>query len=333
MLILVYYKYFIRKKMKNNTKLLILLEIILSIIILILPLDILEFLSLEVVGEPPINGRTWMEGVEELGGDLSMRLLAIVGLTIIVLVVIFILNWKNKELKERNVEKPEIVTFFVITSIFFIVNLIIGYAWWDPNAFLAIGPLYFPSILSLVLLGLSPLILGRVFEFKKDDLAGSTDNMKRIILCMITVAFGYGLISCIWHCCSFFDPKMYYFYAVTKIIQLWALTTFFFKYGFRLFLNVTKPWLSYFIISILFGICFPWHTVGYAITFTIFGLLICYLTRKTDSYIPGLILVYFAYIFHTALPWNGPLITFTVIFPISIGILGVLVFFQIIESR
>lgn len=317
------------KKANNSTVFLIILLIALCLIILSVPLDALEYLSLEVVGEPPINGRTWMEGVEELGGHLSMRLLAILGITIIILVAFFVLKWEKKDLMEREVQKLEIIIFLSITVIFFIVNFIIGYDWWDPNAFLAIGPLYFPSILSLLLLGLSPFLLGKIFEFQKEDLAGSTDNIKQILLCMITIAFGYGLVSCIWHCCSFFDPKMYYFYAVTKIIQLWALTTFFFKYGFRLFLNVTKPWISYTIISILFGICFPWHTVGYAITFTIFGILICFLTRKTDSYLPGLVLVYFAYIFHTALPWNGPLITFTIIFPLSLGILSLLIFFNV----
>lgn len=317
------------KNATNSTVFLIILEIALCLIILIVPLDALEYLSLEVVGEPPINGRTWMEGVEELGGDLSMRFLAILGITIIMLVAFFVLKWEKKDLKQREIQKLEVVIFLGITLIFFIVNFIIGYAWWDPDAFLGMGVLYFPSILSLVLLGLSPLLLGRIFKFEKEDLASSTDNMKEIIICMVTIAFGYGLISCIWHCCSFFDPKMYYFYIVTKIIQLWALTSFFFKYGFRLFLNKVKPWFSYAIIAFLFGFCFPWHTIGYAITFTGFGFLICYLTRKTDSYLPGLILVYFAYIFHTALPWNGPLITFTVIFPISIIILGIIVYYNV----
>ncbi len=316
-------------KLKDTTKLLILLEIFLSILILILPLDFLEYLSLEVVGEPPINGRTWMEGVEELGGELSMRLLAILGVMIIMNVVFFVLRWENKPLKERDVQKQEIFVFLLIIVIFFIVNLVIGYAWWDPNAFLGMGVLYFPSILSLVLLGLSPFILRKIYKFEKEDLAASTDNIKNILICMIIIAFGYGLISTIWHCCSFFDPKMYYFYGVTKIIQLLALTTFLFKYGLRLFLNVTKPWIAYIIIAVLFGICFPWHTVGYAITFTGFGFLLCYLTRKTDSYLPGLVLIYFAYIFHTALPWNGPLITFTIIFPISILIVGMLIYLNL----
>ena len=316
-------------KLKNTTIFLILLEIALCIVILIVPLEILEYLSLEVVGEPPINGRTWMEGVKELGGELSMRFLAILGVTIIILVVFFVLKWENKALKERDVQKQEIFVFLSITLVFFIVNFVIGYAWWAPDMFLGMGPLYFPSILSLVLLGLTPLILSKIFEFEKEDLAGSTDNIKQILICMITIAFGYGLISCIWHCCSFFDPKMYYFYGVTKIVQLWALTTFFFKYGLRLFLNKVKPWLSYLIIAFLFGFCFPWHTVGYAITFMGFGFLLCYLTRKTDSYLPGFVLVYFAYLFHTGLPWNGPLITFTIIFPISIGILGILIYLNI----
>ncbi|MHA1294944.1 MAG: hypothetical protein ACTSQJ_20100, partial [Promethearchaeota archaeon] len=78
---------------KNPGYFLIVLAIILIIIILILPLSVLEYLSIEVVGEPPINGKSWMEGVSELGGALSMRILAIIGVLIIVLTLPFLLKF------------------------------------------------------------------------------------------------------------------------------------------------------------------------------------------------------------------------------------------------
>ena len=84
------------------------LFISLIIIILVLPLTLLEFLSLEVVGEPPINGRTWMEGVNELGGEISMRFLAILWILIIALTLPIVLEWENKSLPEREVENKEI---------------------------------------------------------------------------------------------------------------------------------------------------------------------------------------------------------------------------------
>ena len=309
----------------------IILVISLIIIILVLPLTLLEFLSLEIVGEPPINGRTWMEGVNELGGEISMRFLAILGILIIALTLPFVLEWEKKSLSIREVEKKEIILFFIIAAVFFIINLVIGYLWWDPDGFLGMGSLFFPSILSLFLLGLSPLLLGKIFHFGKEDLATSTDNMKEISICMIIIAFGYGLISCIWHCCAFFEPKIFFFFFIIKLVQLWAMCTFFFKYGLKLFLNKIKPIYAYAIVSTLFGLCYPWHTWGFALTFIIFGFLLCYLTRKTDSYLPGLILLYFAYIFHAGIPWNGAMITFFVIYPISIGVLLSLVYLNILK--
>jgi len=303
----------------------------LIIIVLVLPLTLLEFLSLEVVGEPPINGRTWIEGVNELGGEISMRFLAILGILIIALTLPFVLEWEKKSLSIREVEKKEIILFFIIAAVFFIINLVIGYLWWDPDGFLGMGSLFFPSILSLFLLGLSPLLLGKIFHFGKEDLATSTDNMKEISICMIIIAFGYGLISCIWHCCSFFEPKIYFFFFIIKLVQLWGMCTFFFKYGLKLFLNKIKPIYAYAIVSTLFGLCYPWHTWGFALTFIIFGFLLCYITRKTDSYLPGLILLYFAYIFHAGIPWNGAMITFFVIYPISIGVLLSLVYLNILK--
>jgi len=319
--------------------------IALILIILLLPLEFLEFLSLEVVGEPPINGRSWIEGVEAVGGSLSMRLLAIFGLLIIIFCIPFILNWKKDSLDKREVKKAEIFFFISSTIIFFIVNFLIGYDWWDPNGFLGMGPLFPHSIISLIILGFLPDISKKIFKLKEkneDDFAESTQNMKEISIIMIAASFGYGLISLIWHCCSFYNPSIYFFYFIIKIIQLWALLSFFYRWGFKMFLNIVKEeWQAYLIISILFGICYPWHTIGYAVTFTLFGILICYITRKTDSYFSGLILLYFAYIFHAGLAWNGALITFSVIllitfsviFPISIFLMVLMIIFNVKREK
>jgi len=318
---------------KDSTLVLILLEISLCIIIWVIPLELLKYLSIEVVGEPPINGKTWMEGVEALGGHYSMRLLAILGVVIIVHTLFFVLKWENKPITQREVINKEIFMFILATIIFFIINFLIGYDWWDPDGFLGMGPLFFYSILSLVILGLLPIIFGKFFQLKDEDFASSTDNLKEISICMIIIAFGYGLISGIWHCCSFYSPSIYFFYFIIKIIQLWAMCTFFFKYGLKLFMSKTKPIYAYIIVSVLFGLCYPWHTFGFALTFMIFGFLLCYLTRKTDSYLPGLILLYFAYIFHAGLPWHGATITFFVIYPISVGVLSFLIYLNVIKRR
>jgi hypothetical protein len=312
--------------MKSRTLILILIGIALSLTVLIAPLELLEFLSLEVVGEPPINGRTWMEGVDELGGESSMRFLAIIGVIIIIHALFFVLDWENKPLPKREVNRLEVITFLIATIAFFLVNFLIGYSWWDPDAFLGMGPLFIPSIVSLIILGLLPLLFRRFFQLEKESLAASKDNLKEILIFMVIIAFGYGLISTIWHCCSFFDPKMYFFFFIIKLIQLWGMCSFFFKYGLYLFMSKLKPWAAYLIISILFGFCYPWHTIGFALTFTLFGFALCILTRKTGSYWPGLILLYFAYIFHAGLPWNGPLLTFFVIYPISLGIMSFLIY-------
>ncbi len=80
------------------------------------------------------------------------------------------------------------------------------------------------------------------------------------------------------------------------------------------------PLLPVIVTAVLFGICYPWHTVGFAVTFAAFGLLLALLTRKTGSYLPGLIMLFLAYIFHTGLPWNGPGFTIYVLQPVSIVI-------------
>ena len=313
--------------------LLLLIAVSLICLVLFLPLDLLEYLSLEIVGEPPINGQSWMAGVIALGGTLSMRLLAIFGILIIFLLIPIILNWEKPPFIQRQVKNAEIAFFLFATGVFFLINFLIGYEWWDPNAFLGMGPLFFQSILSLIVLGCLPEIAKLIFKFERADFAESTANIRKIAIIMILIAFGYGLISLIWHCCSFFDAKMFFFFFIIKLIQLWAMCSFFFKWGLPLFLNKTNEWTAYIIISILFGFCYPWHTFGFAITFIIFGFLICYLTRKTNSYLTGLILLYFAYIFHAGLAWQGPLITFSVIYPISITIIAVLFYFNFIKRN
>ncbi|MHA1265999.1 MAG: hypothetical protein ACTSRS_12275 [Candidatus Helarchaeota archaeon] len=270
-------------------------------LILFLPLDLLEILSLEVVGEPPINGLSWYEGVLALGGPLSMRFLAILGIIILFLFLPLFFEFPNETIKQRIVQNSEILFFLSITIIFFIINFAIGYAWWDPSHPLGLGPLFLPSILSIIVLGFVPNIARKIFQISRKEFAASTANFRKISFMMICFAYGYGLISLIWHCCSFFEPKMFFFFFILKFIQLWGMTCFFFKYGFPLFLNKFPRRWAFVFISLLFGFCYPWHTFGFAITFTFFGLLLCYLTEKTNSYLSGLILLYFAYIFHAGL--------------------------------
>lgn len=316
--------------LKSKIKILLcIIAIALIILIIMLPMDILEYLSLEVVGEPPINGLTWLEGVDALGGSISMRFLAVMGVLIIIFVVPNILKLNHENKSERVVKKTEIILFISITVLFFIINLLIGYDWWDPEAFLGMGNLFLPSILSLVFIGIAPDIIKKIYGLKSFHFAQSTKNIKKISIYMILVGYGYGLISLIWHCCSFFDAKMYFFFFVIKLIQLWGMCSFFYRWGLPLFRNILKDWQAYLIISILFGFCYPWHTIGFAIVFIFFGLLISYLTKKTNSFLPGLILLYFAYIFHAGLAWHGALITFSVIYPITIVISSALIFVKI----
>ena len=307
---------------------LIAMEIILSLIIFFIPLPILEFLSIEIVGEPPINGESWTAGVQAMGGELSMRILAIIGVVIMTHTLYFIIKLKNTKIYKRDVSNKELGLFFIVTALFFITNIIIGYEWWDPNDPLGMGPLFFASILSLAVLGLIPYILKAYFKLGKKDFASSINHLHSFTFTMVFIAYGYGLVSLLWHCCSFYEPKMYFFFFVIKLIQLWAVCSFFFMYGFRLLLSrfADKPWIAYVITSVLFGICYPWHTIGFAFTFMIFGLGLCILVRKTDSYLPGLILLYFAYIFHAGLAWQGPIITFAVIYPISVTLLITIIY-------
>ncbi len=306
---------------KKRQKFLILLFFIaLSIVVILMPLTLLEFLSIEVVGGPPINGKSWIEGVNELGGELSMKFLAIIGLAILYLTFLLFLNQKPVVTNSRKANFKEIWLFLIIAIGFFFVNFFIAYAWWDPEAFLGMGPLFFPSILSLVALGFSPFIFKKVFNFN-DGFSQSKVNLKRNLIYMCLLAYGYGLISCVWHCCSFYSSQMFFFFFTIKLIQLWALCSYFFKYGFKLFFDNTKPWVAYLTISLLFGFCYPWHTLSFAITFVFFGFALFYITRKTDSYLPGLVLLYFSYIFHAGLPWQGAYITFLIIFPISVVVL------------
>ncbi|NVM55280.1 MAG: CPBP family intramembrane metalloprotease, partial [Candidatus Helarchaeota archaeon] len=278
-------------KISKTNFTLVLITGVLICLALFLPLDVLKYLSLEVVGGPPINGLSWMEGVDALGGALSMRILAVLGIVIVVLIIPVILKWKKIPVAKREVKNVEIIFFSASTIIFFTINFLIGYNWWDADAFLGMGPLFFHSIINLVILGFLPEIAKKLFKFNQEAFADSTENIRHIVPIMTVVAFGYGLISLFWHCCSFFEGKMFFFFFIIKLIQLWAMCSFFFKWGLPLFLNRTNEWTAYIIISVLFGFCYPWHTIGFAITFVMFGILLCYLTRKTNSFLPGLILL------------------------------------------
>lgn len=315
-------------KLPKKLYLLMVIGCLLLLLIYFSPLEVLEFLSIEIVGEPPINGLSWYEGVEALGGVLSMRVLASLGVIIIIFLIPSIMSWSNRLIAKKDERTKEIYFFLVVTVAFFLTNILIGYAWWDPNHSLGMGPLFFPSIISLITLGLIPEIAKKIFNFTRDDFADSKANIVKISVIMIFIAFGYGLISLIWHCCSFYEPKMFFFFFIIKLIQLWAMTSFFFKYGLPLFLSKTSKWVAYLVISVLFGFCYPWHTVGFALTFTLFGVLLCYLTSKTNSYLSGLILLYFAYIFHAGLAWQGAFLTICVIYPLTAGILAIVLLLQ-----
>ncbi|MEX2684976.1 MAG: hypothetical protein Q6373_025600 [Candidatus Sigynarchaeota archaeon] len=291
-----------------------------------LPLDIMEYLSLNVVGEPPINGRSWLDGVGELGGELSMRLLAAWGVAITVLGAVLLLWKESKPVSRPRASRGELATYVAGIVAFFAANVLIGYAWWDPDGSLGMGPLYAPSIASLVAFGIIPFLVKWKCKLDSSAFAASREGLPRNLVIVAVIAFGYGLVSCIWHCCSFFDVKMYYFYFVTKIIQLWAMCSYFYMWGLPMLEARFKKGslLPALLTAVLFGICYPWHTVGFAITFAAFGFLLAVLARKTGSYVPGLVLLFLAYIFHTGLPWNGPGFTIYVLQPVSAGIACIL---------
>jgi hypothetical protein len=316
----------------SKSFLIILMCIVIIIIsIIFIPINLLEYLSLNVVGEPPINGRTWIEGMWELGGEFGMKILAILGFVILGICILFLMQWEPISFKKRQVKNIEIIAFFGITGGFIIINFLIGYSWWDPNAPLGMGSLFFHSILSLIIIGLLPELFKIIFKFDKEDFAISKKNIDKEIFIVVLSAFGYGAVSVLWHCCSLFNFTMYFFFFVIKFIQLWAMTSFFYKWGFKTFMSKTKTIFAYLIISVCFGFAYPWHTFGFAFTFTLFGLILCEITRRTDSYFVSLLLLYFAYIFHAALPWHGPEITLFIIIPISIAICGILFFIHIFK--
>nr|MDO8085153.1 hypothetical protein [Candidatus Sigynarchaeum springense] len=307
--------------------------VVLVLFAFLLPLDILEYLSLNVVGEPPINGRSWLDGVAELGGELSMRFLAAWGVAIMVLGAVLLLRKEGRPVSRPPASRGELVTYVSGVAAFFVANELIGYGWWDPGGFLGMGPLYAPSIASLVAFGIVPILVMRACKLGSSAFAASREGLPRNLAIVAVIAFGYGLVSCIWHCCSFFDAKMYYFYFVTKIIQLWAMCSYFYMWGLPMLEALFKkgPLPPALVTAVLFGICYPWHTVGFAVTFAAFGFLLAVLARKTGSFLPGLVLLFLAYIFHTGLPWNGPGFTIYVLQPVSIAVACIIAFLVVIR--
>jgi hypothetical protein len=307
---------------------------ILLLIVFLLPLDSMEYLSLNIVGEPPINGRTWLEGVQELGGEMSMRFLAAWGVVIMVLGAAFLLKKEAKLTSRSPPSRAELPVYAVGIAAFFVVNLLIGYGWWDPDGFLGMGPLFVPSIVSLIALGLTPYFVRNRCKLDANVFFTSRSELGRNIAILAIIAFGYGLVSCIWHCCSFFDAKMYFFFFVTKLVQLWAMCSYFFMWGLPMLDARFKasPWPAI-ITAVMFGICYPWHTIGFAVTFAIFGFLLSIIARKTGSYVPGLALLYLAYIFHAGLPWHGEVFSILALLPVSIVVVGLLAFLPIVSSH
>jgi hypothetical protein len=307
---------------------------ILLLIVFLLPLDSMEYLSLNIVGEPPINGRTWLEGVQELGGEMSMRFLAAWGVVIMMLGAAALLKKEAKPTSRAPPSRVESLVYVAGIAAFFAVNLLIGYGWWDPGGFLGMGPLFVPSIVSLITFGLTPYLVKNRCKLDANAFATSRSGLGKSTAIVAVIAFGYGLVSCIWHCCSFFDPKMYFFFFVTKLVQLWAMCSYFFMWGLPMLDARFKsgPWPAT-ITAVMFGICYPWHTVGFAITFAIFGLLLSIIARKTGSYVPGLALLYLAYIFHAGLPWHGEVFSMLALQPVSIVVVCLLVFLPIVTSH
>lgn len=297
------------------------LGLLLILLIWILPLGIVEALSLQVIGEPPINGESWMAGVEALGGSFSMRLAATLGMIILLLGAGSLLSSPNIEIPARRVGHTEILAFFGMTMVLGLGNFYIGYAWWDPDAFLGMGPYFVHSMALLLGIGLAPHAAARVFG-GRPALANWHSGALKFLIPVLLTAFGYGLVSCLWHCCCFFSWTIVFFFVVIKGVQLWAVCSFFYGWGLKMLIQAWgKHWIACMVISVLFGFCYPWHTVGFAFVFILFGFLLCTITIKTDSCLIGWSLLYFAYLFHAGLSWHGPVITQLAVLPLALIVL------------
>lgn len=294
-------------------------EALLIVLIMVMPLGALETLAVRIVGEPPINGQSWAAGADALGGPFAMRALAVLGALILLPAMRRFLNQPNAVIPSRRVTRSEQAVFFAVALVFGLANLYLGYGWWDPAAFLGMGR-YFPHSMALLAgLGLCPYALGRILPSQPRLLGNQPRRVRGGLAPLILMAFGYGLISCLWHCCSFFAPKMYFFFFVIKGVQLWATCAFFYGWGLTMLLQVCrKPWQACVAVSLLFGFCYPWHTFGFALTFAAFGLVLCGIMLKTGSYWSCWALLYFAYLFHAGLPWHGPRITLFAILPAAL---------------
>ncbi|HOO56923.1 MAG TPA: CPBP family intramembrane metalloprotease [bacterium] len=303
----------------------LLLGVALSIGILALPLDTLEYLSLNVVGEPPINGKTWTEGMMATGGEWGMKAIGIAGLLILILGILFIARIPFRAIRQRTVKNTEIFAFALSFVLFTAVNIWIGYRWWDPGSLLGMGPMFAHSIAALIVFGLLPTAFGAVLGVPKDGLLNNFDGIKQSIGIIVVIAAGYGLWSSLWHCCSFYIPDMFFFFFVTKLIQLWAMSSFFFKWAFPMLVNRLGITAAYIAVSVCFGIAYPWHTPGFAVAFTLFGIVLCDITRRTGSYLAPMLLLYFAYIFHAGAPWHGYAVSVYGILPAASAVLVALV--------
>jgi hypothetical protein len=288
------------------------------------PPRVLEYVSLNVIGEPPINGLTWTQGMQETGGEWGMKAMGVAGLCILVLGYLFLLKRPAADWPRRSVKTAEIAAYFVSVAAFSVVNMRIGYAWWDPAAPMGMGPLFWHSMAALAVFGLLPDVFRLVFKTGPDACAARHDMLLRTLWMLVIVAFGYGLWSGVWHCCSFFAPKMYFFFFVTKLAQLLAVCSFFFRWGFKMFMDRLGPAPAYAITAVCFGLAYPWHTVGFAVAFGVFGLVLCDVTRRTGSWLGPALLLYMAYIFHAGLPWHGAAATLYGILPVSLALFAVL---------
>jgi len=285
------------------------------------PLETLEYLSLNIIGEPPINGRTWLEGVAETGGDAGMRALGAAGTVILVLGILLLSRIRYREVVRRETTPAEPIVFALAVSLFFAANVWIGYRWWDPAATLGMGPMFAHSMLVLLAFGLLPDVISRFFDTGRPAMSHEGGGLAQALPVLLVIAFGYGLLSTVWHCCSFFAPKMYFFFFITKFVQLWAVTSFFFRWAFPMISNRWGAAAAYAVVSICFGLTYPWHTPGFAVAFVIFGLVLCDVARRAGSYLAPLLLLYFSYIFHAALPWHGARATLYAILPASVAIM------------
>jgi hypothetical protein len=259
---------------------------------------------------------TWADGHSHSGRE-AIRVMAVLGALIFFVALFRITRLPDQPLsRETPPRRWEVPAFLVFSTAFVAFSVSLGTSWWDIE-----HPLYFGRTFPLLIaanlfLGVWPLLAIRIGRLRpRGDLVPARRNVGLAIAVSLAVTVGYGLYSTLWHCCKMWLFADVSYFVAVKIAVLYPMLFFVYGYGYPLFERTWGKRAAVAVCAVLTGALTPWHTLGFAVSYAVFGVALWFLMRKTGTHLTPFLVMYLAYIAHALMPWQGDAVTWYLIVP------------------